>query len=618
MSSTSSPMHPNAVASWEALALWDAAVLHAAHGLPVLPVRPGSKSPLTRHGLLDASPDLGVIDAWWTRHPDANVAVAIPPGRAVVDVDPRNGGDATLAALESRYGPLPHTVTALTGGGGRHFWLLLPDGMTAKSCGDALGPGVDVKAQGGYVVVPSSLHASGRPYTYAAGCELGVVPIATAPAWVVELLRKSASPEGRTLATPRHLKGVGRNVELTRRAGSYRARGVEIDELTTRLVADNRALCAPPLDLDEVRRLANSVGHYPAGEEPFATARDARVAITRRCDAALRDGSLPPHVWRVLDAVYALAHHRGSTQFQASVCRIAAEAGVAKSTAQAHLRALEALGELTSSREPGVETPTTWRISSKRDTDGTLYLKNKPPSAPGLVRVKTPPRAKIDTARLSPTARRIGRLLAVDGSVSIADLEASGMHRRTAQRGIAELLSAGVVLRRCRRRWHLVHSLPTARVPLARGVPMNPTRRAPQGAPVNRRESLVLVAKYGGRLRWAPNPAGRQSGHDDWSAGEVAQWCEADLRDLASLSGTEAPRTPLEALGRVERQAWAHAHGPCLRTGVHWDTADVPTAEDLVAATRLRLRRSGRTRAAMTAPASAPGGPVARRAGERL
>jgi len=112
-----------------------------------------------------------------------------PLGVIVLDVDPRNGGSAALLELTRQHGALPATLTARTGGGGLHIWLT----HTGRSRGQ-LCTGVDVKTSAGYVVAPSSLHASGQRYqwvTQPRGRELGIVP---APAWVAQVLHPPAPP----------------------------------------------------------------------------------------------------------------------------------------------------------------------------------------------------------------------------------------------------------------------------------------------------------------------------------------------------------------------------------------------------------------------------------------
>ncbi|MGZ8733984.1 MAG: bifunctional DNA primase/polymerase, partial [Acidimicrobiia bacterium] len=97
------------------------------------------------------------VRRWWQRWPDANVGVVTGSvsGLVVVDVDPRHGGDATLADLEAREGRLPPTVEAFSGGGGLHLYLCHPGSAVPSG---QLGPGLDVKADSGLVVAPPSRH----------------------------------------------------------------------------------------------------------------------------------------------------------------------------------------------------------------------------------------------------------------------------------------------------------------------------------------------------------------------------------------------------------------------------------------------------------------------------
>ena len=143
-----------------------AAASYAARGWAVFPLQPGGKEPLTPHGFKDASIYPEAIAGWWRRWPAANVAIATGTlsGVAVLDIDPRNGGDESLRDLEARYGPLPDTPTVLTGGGGQHYYFAIPKGMTVRS--RRLAPGVDLKGEGGYVVAPPSVHPSGQRYVW--------------------------------------------------------------------------------------------------------------------------------------------------------------------------------------------------------------------------------------------------------------------------------------------------------------------------------------------------------------------------------------------------------------------------------------------------------------------
>lgn len=81
-------------------------------------------------------------------------------GTIVIDIDIKNGRDGTidLKQLQSELGPLPDTLTSLTPSGGEHRFFEDPGGIRST---DKLGRGIDVKAGGGYVVVPPS-HGSYR------------------------------------------------------------------------------------------------------------------------------------------------------------------------------------------------------------------------------------------------------------------------------------------------------------------------------------------------------------------------------------------------------------------------------------------------------------------------
>jgi hypothetical protein len=153
----------------------------------VFPCEPGGKAPLTYNGFWDATTDARRIRAWWGRWPDANVGV--PTGRRsgllVLDVDPRDGGAEGLAELEVAGGPLPETAKARTGGGGTHVFFAYPVGEEVRSSAGRLGPGLDVRGEGGYVVVPPSRTLSAYEW-------LDRLPLAD-PAWLLGRLREQPS-----------------------------------------------------------------------------------------------------------------------------------------------------------------------------------------------------------------------------------------------------------------------------------------------------------------------------------------------------------------------------------------------------------------------------------------
>ncbi len=136
-----------------------------------------TKAPATPNGFHDATTNGETIRAWtW----DGMIGAVIPTGVVVIDVDPRNGGDRTMAALRDAGRALPPTYTVQTGGGGQHYYLSVPDDVVLRG---KLGPGVDTKAAGkGYVIVPPS-----RGYKV-----LSPEAVAPAPEWLLEELRVEA------------------------------------------------------------------------------------------------------------------------------------------------------------------------------------------------------------------------------------------------------------------------------------------------------------------------------------------------------------------------------------------------------------------------------------------
>lgn len=164
------------------------ALEYAARGLHVFPLMPRSKKPYkSSHGVKDATKHRGQIRQWWTTPPDANIAIATGECSDVfaLDEDPRNGGDKALAKLEAKHGTLPRTVTANTGGGGRHRYFRWP-GWRVKNSKSKIGPGLDVKGDGGYIVAAPSVHdVTGAIYEWAKGLSLNDLDVADAPEWLL-------------------------------------------------------------------------------------------------------------------------------------------------------------------------------------------------------------------------------------------------------------------------------------------------------------------------------------------------------------------------------------------------------------------------------------------------
>ncbi len=189
------------------------ALYYAARGFAVFPVhtsrngicscgkdcgRNNGKHPRTRRGHLDATRDEDQIRQWWSECPDANIAIAtgMVSNLFVVDLDSRDGvsADERLAQLRGTFGDLSVTLMVRTGSGGLHVWFRMPeDGKRVPSSQKKVGPGTDIRADGGYVVAPGSMHKSGQKYVFVEGRGLDDVPLAPAPDKIVEKARGRAA-----------------------------------------------------------------------------------------------------------------------------------------------------------------------------------------------------------------------------------------------------------------------------------------------------------------------------------------------------------------------------------------------------------------------------------------
>ena len=164
---------------------------YAKFGLRSFPVNI-DKAPCTPNGFYDATTDAVQLGQMFGRFPGAGVAIrtGIESGIFVIDVDPRQGGNDSIAAVEAEHGPLPTSAVVLTGGDDRgcHLYFAWPRQVTKikSSAAKRLGPGVDIKATGGYVVAPPSLHRSGHRYEWAS-VEIPSV-FSEAPDWLVDIL----------------------------------------------------------------------------------------------------------------------------------------------------------------------------------------------------------------------------------------------------------------------------------------------------------------------------------------------------------------------------------------------------------------------------------------------
>ncbi|GAA1550347.1 hypothetical protein GCM10009827_083760 [Dactylosporangium maewongense] len=185
------------------------------------------------HGLYDATADPEINAERWRRHPTAGIGLpAQGNGYAIIDVDPRHGGDESFWQLNAqclaRGVDLSSTVAQFSGEYGNsrgvHYLFRAPEGGV-KGRANAFGPdlpGLDLRGRGHYIVVAPTVHVSGVEYEW-------VDWLADAAPWP-EILNRIIDPPKAPPAPPMFRTGTPgglgyANVALAREVAAVRSTG---------------------------------------------------------------------------------------------------------------------------------------------------------------------------------------------------------------------------------------------------------------------------------------------------------------------------------------------------------------------------------------------------------
>lgn len=244
----------------------DCALDYASSGWSVLPVRPEEKRPFMSNWLQYNSTKATEeqIKNWFKSLSGAGVGVVTGRISEIVVLDVESACSTPISEILKLY---PTGRVAKTGSGGYHLFFKYPVGVTHINNRVRMFENVDLRADGGFIVLPPTLHPSGNLYEWINTDEMGEFP--------TELLRASQQPTksstGDELWISDMLHGVGkgsRDDSAAKLAGYFYKKGVSPDIIES-LLAEWNERNNPPLPIQDIRRVVASVGRYYA-DRPVA------------------------------------------------------------------------------------------------------------------------------------------------------------------------------------------------------------------------------------------------------------------------------------------------------------------------------------------------------------
>jgi len=284
----------------------DQLTLLAQRGLCIHPLQSHNKIPIIQQWQNNASTNLSIIKDWSSKYPDCNWGIVTGKKSKifVVDIDAKNGGIESWAALLADH-QIPDTPVVITGGGGLHYYFVYPSRKTIRNSASKIGKGIDIRGDGGQVVIPPSIHPSGKAYEWEKNKSILEIPIAVAPKWLLTLITSKASGSKKAAIGEKMVEGT-RNNQIYYKALQLAKENTAIEFTIHTMMIWCKTTDEPDMTKEEITATVESAYKYwdiienktnPLDDFEPSDVGNARRMLYQFPDQAIYVPSIGWHVW---------------------------------------------------------------------------------------------------------------------------------------------------------------------------------------------------------------------------------------------------------------------------------------------------------------------------------
>lgn len=239
----------------------DIAKEYVGFGWSILPVKPDEKRPYMSNWLQyqHSRASDSMIEGWFTRLSGAGIGAVTGKISNMVVLDVESWCTTPIEEILKKY---PTQMVARSGSGGWHLYYQYPLGVSKVSNRVGIFNGADLRADGGFIVLPPTIHPNGNRYEWVQRGPLGTFPLALLD---IES-RPTVQNEGWIVEALRGVSEGGRNDTCARLAGYFFKKGINADIVESMLLEWNERN-DPPLPVREVRTTIKSIERSHSGAD---------------------------------------------------------------------------------------------------------------------------------------------------------------------------------------------------------------------------------------------------------------------------------------------------------------------------------------------------------------